>query len=183
MAANIRNKFVMRHFCYYFMYLVSLFPYYVYSIQYLINDGEFKYHNLFNVAIILHLSLGFIMFIIRASETKFYRVIFCQTNKNQNNYIGSSQGGDENEKKKIQGEITEGFLDPDQPLTVMINKTLNLEFMCCVLFGLSTIFSKTENKNEAKGSDTGEASNILINSSIGLNQKSLNPNTKKGITK
>jgi hypothetical protein len=36
-------------------------------------------------------------------------------------------------------------VDPDQPLTAFINKTLNLEFICCILNGLSQI-SQQKNK-------------------------------------
>jgi hypothetical protein len=130
----------------------------------------------FRISILLHLSLGFIMFLIRASETRFYNYIFFCLKKNntRNNYIsGSSQSVDEN--KKTQGEITEGFLDPDQPMTVMINKTLNLEFMCCVLYGFSTIF----NKNETKRPKTEDSNLYMMNSSLTQQQKSINPNSQK----
>ena len=183
MASNLRNKFVIRHFCYYLMYLTTLTPYYVYSLRYLISHKDVTKTIFFEISIILHLSLGFIMFIIRASETDFYKIIFCQkSNKDKNIYIGNSLGGDENEKK-LQGEISEGFLDPDQPMTVMINKTLNLEFMCCVLFGLSTIFEKSERKKKDSDMDNFETSGDLINSILVKDQKTLCSNNKKEITK
>jgi hypothetical protein len=32
------------------------------------------------------------------------------------------------------------------PLTVQISRNMNLEFMCCILYGLSNIFVRTEKK-------------------------------------
>lgn len=143
MASNLRNKFVLRHFLYYFIYLIIQAPYYIFSIYYKEDDN--KDEIFFQICIVLHLSLGFIMFLIRASETNFYIYLFYCIKKPENNINSSHIVDDNSEKKKFNENITEGFLDPDQPLTVMISKTLNLEFMCCVLYGLSTIFRKGNN--------------------------------------
>ena len=38
------------------------------------------------------------------------------------------------------------FIDPDQPLTAIINKTLNLEFISCILNGLCQISQRNNKK-------------------------------------
>ena len=158
MASNLRNKFVIKHICYYIVYLILQTPYYTYNfIYYIINRNNDEENPIFfSISILLHLSLGFVMSIIRASETNFYNfVFFCKKNKNniEKNYLNLDEKNS-NEKKIIQEDIIEGFLDPDQPLTVMISKTLNLEFMCCVLYGISTIYNKNS-KHMKKKSNKG----------------------------
>ena len=75
------------------------------------------------------------MFFIRSSETKFYKMLFCyfcKRNKNDeknNNYF------------------------VDVPLTSIISRNMNLEFMCCILYGLSDIFNKNEKKNKSSIQD------------------------------
>ncbi len=174
MAANLRNKFVFRHFLYYLVYIVTIAPYYVFTLKYMMDASENNENYLFKLSIVLHLSLGFIMFLIRASETKFYRYLMFWRKPSQDNYISSKNNNEDS--KKTEGELTEGFLDPDQPLTVMINKTLNLEFMCCVLYGFSTIFRKSSSRK----SDTPEESNLLtINISSTQNFKFDNTNSRE----
>lgn len=180
MAASLRNKFVFRHFLYYLVYILTITPYYVFSLKYIIDESENNQNPLFKISLVLHLSLGFIMFLIRASETKFYRYLMFWRKPSHDQYISSKHNSDES--KKTEGELTEGFLDPDQPLTVMINKTLNLEFMCCVLYGFSTIFSKSSSKK----TDNPEESNLLtINISSTQNYKfdTTNSREKKAVSK
>ncbi len=50
-----------------------------------------------------------------------------------------------NFKKKNKGG---GFFDPSQPLTSMIFKSLNYEFMCCILSGLKQICDKEIKRNK-----------------------------------
>jgi hypothetical protein len=84
----------------------------------------------FNFCLYFNVSVGIIMFFIRSSETKFYQMIFCyccrkKQNKGFNYFI-------------------------DVPLTSIISRNMNLEFMCCILYGLSDIFEKDESKNQNK---------------------------------
>jgi hypothetical protein len=78
-----------------------------------------------------NISVGIIMFLIRSSETNFYQLISrsCCRRKNQND--GNS-----------------GKYFVDVPLTSIISRNMNLEFMCCILYGLSDIFNKTEKKSK-----------------------------------
>ena len=144
----------------------------------MIGNSSNEQHYWFKISLVMHLSLGFIMFLIRASETNFYRCLMFWKKSSQENFISKSN----EDSTKTQGELTEGFLDPDQPLTVMINKTLNLEFMCCVLYGFSTIFRKSSSRK----SGNPEESNLLtINISSTNNDKfdASNSKDKKEITK
>ena len=180
-ASDLRNKFVIRHFLYYVSYLLIQMPYYLFSLFYIFRDLKQidNYYRFYKITILIHLSLGFIMNLIRAYETNFYKhVFFCFKNKEKNNKLTSqSPEENENENKKNEGEITEGYLDPDQPLTVMIKNTLNLEFICCVLFGLSTIYKKS---NVSKRKNTEENSNIyLIDSSSIIKKSQISISSKK----
>jgi hypothetical protein len=42
----------------------------------------------------------------------------------------------------------ECFFDPTQPLTSTIFKSLNYEFMCCILSGLKQIFDNMADKSD-----------------------------------
>lgn len=144
MAAKFRNKFVFRHFCYYFVYFSILTPYYVASILWLYNEeNREKYTEFMKGSIIANLSLSFIMFFIRASETSFFKFFVCKK-KLQSPTISV----DTRTTEKEGGSFSDGFLDPDEPLTAIINKTLNLEFICCVLYGLSQIFLRNDKSDE-----------------------------------
>ena len=47
----------------------------------------------------------------------------------------------------------ETFFDPSQPLTSTIFKSLNFEFMCCILSGLKEICDKEDRKLKKKSTD------------------------------
>jgi hypothetical protein len=77
------------------------------------------------------------MFFIRATETNFYSKICC---KRRNKKI-------KRDSILIEESINEdNFFDKSEPLTALISKNMNLEFMCCILFGLTEIFMKPERK-------------------------------------
>ena len=91
-----------------------------------------------------------------------------------------------NEKKIIQEEIIEGFLDPDQPLTVMISKTLNLEFMCCVLYGISTIYNKNSKHMKKKNlikDEEQKSTDFLIDSNLNKSNSSTSNSKNISVTK
>ena len=190
MASNLRNKFVIKHICYYIVYLILQTPYYTYNfIYYIINRNNDEENPIFfSISILLHLSLGFVMSIIRASETNFYNfVFFCKKNKNniEKNYLNLDEKNS-NEKKIIQEEIIEGFLDPDQPLTVMISKTLNLEFMCCVLYGISTIYDKNSKHMKKKNlikDEEQKSTDFLIDSNLNKSNSSTSNSKNISVTK
>lgn len=84
------------------------------------------------MAILANLSLGFVMFWIRLSEASSNWKITCRK------FLFSS---------KTEEDL---LLNPEQPLTAIINKTLNLEFICCVLNGLTQISKKREKNDSIK---------------------------------
>ena len=143
MASNLRNRFVGRRLRLYFCYIIFEFPYYSLKLIYYIG-AENKMNNKTSYCfIIMHFLLGFFMFLILAKETNFYQILFFCCNKNKN--FKNLEMKNENFKK-----VSELFLDPDQPLTENIDKTLSLEFMCCILFGFSKIFNKIPNYTKEK---------------------------------
>lgn len=93
------------------------------------------------------------MFFIRSFETNFYNMLccyFCRSNENKSNYF------------------------VDIPLTSIISRNMNLEFMCCILYGLSDIFSKDDKRKRKRGStyDLNDdcTLNILENDKSGSNR-------------
>ena len=127
-------------------------------------------------SILLNLFMGFIMFLIRASETSFYNKIFCRYSVNLGKLTDVSREGDKT--RQSESHEDSNFFDRDQPLTAIISRNMNLEFMCCILYGLSEIFMIPERK---KLSDISHNDGITFNIKLS-NDKSLlnshNINTK-----
>lgn len=126
---NFRNLFVIRHFLYVVLYSLTLAPLKIYGLLYTFDlIGESYKDSIFQTSIYINISIGIIMFFVRCSETKFYKmvIIYCCRKRNSDGTI---------EPKRT-------FIDI--PLTSIISKNMNLEFMCCILYGLCDIFEKPE---------------------------------------
>ena len=111
------------------------------------------------------------MFFIRALNTNFYYAVFCCKCKN-------SEGKFYNKMNKFT------FLDLDQPLTAVIARTLNYEFLTCLLYGLSSIFDKIDlkyykNKNITVNSFLNEMERSNHNSSSKMNKNSVSTPLQK----
>jgi len=128
---NFRNLFVIRHYLYVITYSIALGPLKIYiMLKYLGSDILQRVNLNFYFCLYFNLSVGIIMFFIRSSETKFYRMLICFFCK----------------KNKKDGKNNNYFVDVS--LTSIISRNMNLEFMCCILYGLSDIFNKNEKKNK-----------------------------------
>jgi hypothetical protein len=68
--------------------------------------------------------IGTIMFFIRSCETNFYTILECNCIRD---YLEYSDDKETNKNKT---------------LISMISKSMNYEFMCCIMYGLSDIFYK-----------------------------------------
>ena len=53
-------------------------------------------------------------------------------------------------KFSVLHEEDSNFFGKDQPLTTVISSCMNLEFMCCILYGLNNIFEDMKNRKEDK---------------------------------
>ena len=82
---NLKNWFVIRHFIYVFFNIFCLALVKINEIRGL-SYKEFQYKEF---AFLINLSMGFIMFIIRATETNFYRRILCRNLKKNINLDNS----------------------------------------------------------------------------------------------
>ncbi len=91
----------------------------------------------------LNSSLGFVMFFIRSCETNFYSVLDC------NCIIKNYNENESNEEKKVQ-------LKKNETLISMISSNMNLEFMCCILYGLTEIFYKKKARKHKMPITTNE---------------------------
>jgi len=97
---------------------------------------EKKPNNLM-INLMINSLLGFIMFFIRSCETNFYSVLNCNCFKYNNNSENIEANNNEMNKK--------------QTLISMISANMNLEFICCILYGLTDIFYKKKHrKNKIK---------------------------------
>ncbi len=99
----------------------------------------------------------FLLFFYRATSTNFYEIIFCRKNENINN--------NENTIRSNRLLQVLDYVNPDEPLTVMISKSINFEFITCILYGLSIIFEKIGKKNLAysNGNDSSLSENEYFN--------------------
>jgi hypothetical protein len=79
--ANLKNLFVIRHFIYIFLYILCHTPIVVNEI--LVLSGRKPI--LVKPSFLVHLFMGFIMFLIRASETSFYKILCCRKYENRQN--------------------------------------------------------------------------------------------------
>jgi hypothetical protein len=83
------------------------------------------------IAVIASFLLGFAMFFVRVQETSNWK-ISCKKF-----FLSTS-------------DDTDLLINPDQPLTAIINKTMNLEFICCILNGLTQISQKRDKNDSIK---------------------------------
>jgi len=132
------------------------------------------------------LSSGVILGLIRVGETKLRKYIYCcgrffrNSSKKSHRKRGDSDLSeseqsaneesdhislDEFKFNKEEDKQLSTFFSEDQPLSALIAKTLNLEFMCCILFGLSQIYIKEEKRLGRIMSTCSEIENLLISNS------------------
>lgn len=156
LAGKFRNRFVVSHFLYFAVNFLFLVPFYISSAVWMILEENEKdeYKERINIAVLAMLTQGFAMFFVRLSETSSNWKISLKK------FIFSAKTED-----KI-------LFDPDQPLTAIINKTMNLEFMCCILNGLSQISRKSDRKIAEK-----ESKNMTISVSKVITQTESNVST------
>jgi hypothetical protein len=135
---NIKNNFVIRHILYTFFYLIVFFPTMLFVIDLNLSQFEIKNQNLLkDFALISNLSISFIMFFFRQPNLK--KILFsCLKKKDNLN------------KFSVLHEEDSNFFGKDQPLTTVISSCMNLEFMCCILYGLNNIFEDMKNRKEDK---------------------------------
>jgi len=74
--------------------------------------------------------IGSIMFFIRSCETNFYTVLECDCIMDYLEYTNDKE------------------TNKNKTLISMISKSMNYEFMCCIMYGLSDIFNKKNQKNQ-----------------------------------
>jgi hypothetical protein len=118
---------VIRHFLYVIIYSLILGPFKIYILLRSFKIEKNDIHIDYNFCLYCNLSIGMIMFFIRSFETNFYNIIFCYYfRKNENN---------NNNRYNY-------FINV--PLTSIISRNMNMEFMCCILYGLTDIFKKDQ---------------------------------------
>jgi hypothetical protein len=77
--ANLKNWFVIRHFIYVFLNVLCLAPMKINEFFRLL-DKDFISYECFLIAF----GMGFVMFLIRASETNIYKRLCCKMNNADN---------------------------------------------------------------------------------------------------
>jgi hypothetical protein len=113
-------------------YSLVLGPFKIYILLKNLNFTKEEIAINFNFCLYCNVSVGLIMFFIRSFETNFYNMLCCylcrKRDENKSNYF------------------------VDIPLTSIISRNMNLEFMCCILYGLSDIFNKDDKRKRKRGS-------------------------------
>jgi hypothetical protein len=144
-ANNLKNRFVIRHFIYFIIYLGFIFPFQLNALLY-ISDQKLTF---LRNSIIISFYMGIGMFLARATETKFYgkiKAFYIKMKKSPSFILNSRKSMAESEVGPRESDAEQQFFDPSAPLTHSIQRTINLEFMCCILYGLTEIFMKQERK-------------------------------------
>ena len=131
------NTFLFRQISMHFIYFLCYTPFQILIISWG-TQIDFLPDWYYNFALLAYSSLGFIQFFFRVSDTKFYKIIWHFIKKiffccNKNNLTNES-------------DSSLDFVIEGESLTLIMNKLLNLEFIGCVLYGLTDIFSKRKKK-------------------------------------
>lgn len=139
-------------------YSIALGPLKIYILLKTLNCEEIieKMNLNLNFCLYSNISVGIIMFFIRSSETNFYQMIFCYFCRKNN-----------------KDDKTSGRYFIDVPLTSIISRNMNLEFMCCILYGLSDIFNKNEKKAKNSIYEDCTLNFIQIDNSKNMSSNSL----------
>lgn len=181
-ASAIRNTFVIRHLMYYIIYTICLFPYFFNSLLFFYNRSILLYYE---YGVLLYTYVGFFMFFIRASETDIYyrikrfilyrEIIPLNTSANEDgDDITNTTSITDIPRNSITAEDNNVF-DKNQPLTEAIYKTMNLEFMCCILYGLTEIFDEAPRNHKSCFIKANDLTVTLMDSSRNENNLSKIP--------
>ena len=164
---NMKNCFVFRHVLYLLIYIIIFSPSILYLIKLnFIKNILFEIEQLKTLSIILNLSIGIIMFYYRKPKYK----------KN----IVSDNNNDFDESQFILNEKeSQNFFRNDQYISSAISSYMNLEFMCCILYGLSNIFDQIKKRKEEKISLIKKAINLNKNTNQLINSEETETKAKK----
>ena len=165
--SKIKHYFVIRHFLYVFINIVIYLPFnlfVVYSKFYQDQFISFK-----NILIIISMfcnsSLSLILFFVKISETSICICLKETQLAHQKEEIEEDETveitKDSTINKTFQKRDTLNFFENDQPLAAMISRWMNVEFMCCILYGLTSIFEKIQ-KRKIKKAEGKQKSMISI---------------------
>lgn len=147
LVQNLKNFFVIRHFIYVTLYIICMIPNKINEVIFLFSERDSNNFLYLEYGIILNTFMGFFMFLIRVTETNFYSKLFCYSEPIEENLDLTKQGSNLT-SDLIRKKSNAAFFDKDLPLTAKISRNMNMEFMCCILFGLTEIFMKPERKNK-----------------------------------
>ncbi len=164
---NLKNNFVIRHILYTIFYLIVFFPTMLFVIDLNLSQFEIENQNLLkDFALISNLSISFIMFFFRQPNLK--KILFsCLKKKDNLN------------KYSVLHEEDSNFFGKDKPLTTVISCCMNLEFMCCILYGLSNIFEEIKKRKEEKLILIKKTINLTKNSNNLINNEETETKVKK----
>ena len=110
-------------------------------------------------------SLSLILFFVKISETSICICLKETQLAHQKEEIEEDETveitKDSTINKTFQKRDTLNFFENDQPLAAMISRWMNVEFMCCILYGLTSIFEKIQ-KRKIKKAEGKQKSMISI---------------------
>jgi hypothetical protein len=128
---NLKNFFVVRHFIYVILYTLCFLPNKL--NEFLVMFGNKHEIISLDVGIIINIFMGFIMFLVRVSETNFYYELFCfakkKAKRKSSNLIDLGRTISINENiinttYNSEKDEDDAFFDKDQPLTAIISRNM-----------------------------------------------------------
>ena len=148
--SHVKYYFVISHAVYVIINVILYFPWNFLIVCNLLSIRVDKNQPLFIIAVFGNVSIGFVLFFIKISETSM-----CKCSKNINmesieklpsNITPSTRMTIKQLNKR--GKLN--FFEKDQPLAALISSLMNVELMCCILYGLTNIFENIQHKKLRK---------------------------------
>lgn len=165
----VKYYFVISHAVYVVINAILYFPWILLIICNLFSSEVDKNQPLFIISVFGNLSIGFILFFIKITETAVCKCSKKKKLEEINDELPSNiTPSTRMTIKKLKKRATLNFFEKDQPLASLISSLMNVEFMCCILYGLTNIFEKIQLKKKRKA----EKKKSLRNSKRKLTQDS-----------
>lgn len=156
--SKIKHYFVVRHFFYVFINILLYLPLnlFVFYSKFYQNQFSDLKDLLILISLFCHSSLSVTLFFVKISETSVWKCLkeTQQAHKKEEEdetlEVTNNSTMIQNTMKAFKKKDTLNFFDNDQPLAAMISRWMNVEFMCCILYGLTSIFEKIQIKKKKK---------------------------------
>jgi hypothetical protein len=183
MKQGLYMKFLIKQLVMCITYFLCFAPFQIVMFCQAIKKKDILPEWLDEVALILFSLLGFIQFFFRVSDTNFYNVVWrcvvrnvCFWKRKDTNESSIDEKSKEGVSTMILiiliSQLFDFFFNNEEPLSKLINKLMNLEFMCCVLYGFKEIYLKKMKKTkETNVSYMANTNTFILDQSLNVLDK------------